>query len=91
MTRQELQAMYERRRYDFAFDNAMRYEWPRINAQLEAAKKMAKALAQTQWGFMHRRCPVCTGWNMSPLGETDMVHTPDCPVARALAAWEAAQ
>lgn len=39
-----------------------------------------------QFGFNHRRCPRCAGWNMSENGETDNIHTPDCDVPKARAA-----
>lgn len=42
------------------------------------------ALRVTQFGFNHCRCPVCAGWDVGPNGETDNVHTPECPVALAL-------
>ena len=44
-----------------------------------------KALTLTQWGFNHRRCPVCAGFNVGPNGETDYRHTLSCPVAVVLA------
>lgn len=53
----------------------------------EAADKIEAlhaALEMTQFGHNHARCPVCAGWNMSPAGETDKVHTKNCPVGRAL-------
>ncbi len=43
----------------------------------------------TQFRFNHRRCSLCGGWNMSPNGETDGVHTKDCVIAKALAAYAA--
>lgn len=42
------------------------------------------ALKQNQFGFNHRRCCLCGGWNMSSNGETDLVHTKDCIVAKAI-------
>ena len=50
-------------------------------AKLESARK---ALELTQFGFNHRRCPVCAGFNVGPNGETDLVHTKKCPVGLAL-------
>lgn len=49
-------------------------------------KQAIEALEATQWGFMHRRCTVCAGWNCGPNGETDYKHTKDCIVPKALAA-----
>lgn len=48
------------------------------NAQLR------EALTAAQWGFNHVRCPLCAGWMMGPNGETDMKHTPDCIIVKAL-------
>ena len=39
-----------------------------------------------QFGFNHRRCPRCAGWNMSENGETDNAHTVACDVPKARAA-----
>lgn len=50
----------------------------------EKARQIRAALEMTQFGFNHTRCPVCAGWNMSPAGETDKVHTKNCPVGQAL-------
>lgn len=50
--------------------------------------RLLEALKATQFGFMLRRCPVCAGWNMSDHGETDRVHTPECPVGGAIQAAE---
>lgn len=47
-------------------------------------KQLRAALKLTEFGFNHARCPVCAGWNAGPYGETDKVHTKDCPVAIAL-------
>jgi hypothetical protein len=49
-----------------------------------AAPDLLAALKAVQFGFNHRRCAACGGWDMSPNGETDMVHTPKCIVALAL-------
>ena len=46
--------------------------------------KLRAALVLTQWGFNHRRCPVCAGWNCSPNGETDFAHRKDCQVGSVL-------
>lgn len=43
------------------------------------------ALKLTQWGFNHRRCPVCAGFDPKGNGETDYRHTATCPVDAALA------
>lgn len=50
----------------------------------DSVAELVKALEATQFGFNHRRCPVCAGWNVGPNGETDMVHTKDCIVGTAL-------
>lgn len=42
------------------------------------------AVLATQFGFNHRRCPVCAGFNVGPNGETDKVHTKDCIVGLAI-------
>jgi hypothetical protein len=42
------------------------------------------ALKLTQFGFDNRYCPVCAGFNMSGNGSTEMVHTKDCMVGKAL-------
>jgi len=52
----------------------------------ERIKVLAEALKLAQFGFNHRRCPVCAGWNMSENGETDMIHRKDCKISIALAA-----
>lgn len=49
-----------------------------------AVSDLVEALEATQFGFNHRRCPVCAGWNVGPNGETDMAHTKDCIVGNAL-------
>ena len=54
----------------------------RLNLRIEQLKA---ALKLTEFGFNHARCPVCAGWNCGPYGETDHAHTPDCPIALALA------
>lgn len=46
--------------------------------------RMREALRLTEFGFMHRRCPVCAGFNVGADGETDQAHTANCPVAIAL-------
>lgn len=51
---------------------------------------LVDALRQTEWGFEGRRCWVCAGWNMSKNGETDRVHTPECPIGLVLTAAEPA-
>lgn len=59
------------------------------NARLiAAAPDLLEALKTTQFGFNHRRCNVCAGWNMGPNGETDMIHTKECPVRKAIAKAE---
>lgn len=55
----------------------------------KAAGEMYKALTAAQFGFNHKRCSLCGGWNMGPNGETDGVHTKDCVIAKALAAYDA--
>ena len=52
----------------------------------ERVKVLEDALRMTEFGFLHRRCPVCAGFNVGPNGETDKVHTKTCPVAAALSA-----
>jgi hypothetical protein len=47
--------------------------------------ELLRVLESIQFGFMHRRCPACAGWNMGPNGETDRVHTKDCPVGNVIA------
>ncbi len=68
-------------------------EIERLRAENTAADKagyergieeMRSVLKLTQWGFNHKRCPVCAGFNCGPNGETDLAHTKDCPVGRAL-------
>ena len=60
-----------------------RQGWRELIAQKDKLiKKLEDALRKTQFGFNHRRCPVCAG--MSPNGETDMVHTKECPIGKAL-------
>lgn len=55
------------------------------NANLiAAAPDLYEALKAAQFGFNHRRCSLCGGWNMSPQGETDMAHTKACVIAKAL-------
>lgn len=39
-----------------------------------------------EWGFSHRRCPLCVGWDPKGNGETDKKHTADCPFPTARAA-----
>jgi len=51
-------------------------------------EKIHAALLATEFGFMHRRCPACVGFNMSEAGETDRVHTPNCIVKEALSIVE---
>lgn len=58
-----------------------RAERDRLKAQREGLLEVLKAV---QFGFMLKRCPICAGWNMSPNGETDKVHTKYCPVAVAI-------
>jgi hypothetical protein len=55
-----------------------------VSALEKSHKELLGALKQIQFGFMFRRCPACAGWNMSPNGETDMVHVLDCPVYVAI-------
>jgi hypothetical protein len=50
----------------------------------ERIKVLEDALKLTQFGFDNRYCPVCAGWNMSGNGSTEMVHTKDCMVGKAL-------
>jgi hypothetical protein len=52
------------------------------------ARRLREALVATQFGFNHRRCPVCAGFGMSDNGESDSVHRPDCIVGQALAATQ---
>lgn len=69
------------------FPRMKQERWLPIELALEAANKiehLRSVLKSTQFGFNHVRCPVCAGWNMSSQGETDNIHTPDCPVALAL-------
>ena len=47
--------------------------------------ELVGALASVQFGFNYRRCPICTGWDVGPNGETDLVHTKDCPIGTVLA------
>ena len=61
------------------------YLLPFTVALLEARE----ALRANEWGFNHRRCVVCAGWNVGPNGETDHAHTKDCKVATALATLSA--
>jgi len=56
-----------------------------------AVEGLVKALEATQFGFNHRRCPVCAGWNVGPNGETDMAHTKDCIVGSALSRFRSLQ
>lgn len=51
-------------------------------------EKLYEALKMVQWGFNHRRCVACGGWNCSPNGETDFKHTKECPVSKALKQYE---
>lgn len=61
--------------------------WQKDIKQLKKhIKALAEALKLAQFGFNHRRCPVCAGWNMSENGETDMIHRKDCKISIALAA-----
>ncbi len=62
-----------------------------IPALIAEVEKLKQALKATQWGFNHRRCSVCAGWNMSENGETDFKHTNDCIVGQALAEWKEAK
>lgn len=55
-----------------------------LSLSRQEVEKMRRALEMTQFGFNHRRCPVCAGWNVGPHGETDRVHTTGCPVGAAL-------
>lgn len=55
-----------------------------VKALIVERDALKAALRATQFGFNLCRCPVCTGWNMGPNGETDNVHTPECPVGIAL-------
>jgi hypothetical protein len=50
----------------------------------ERIKVLEDALKLTQFSFDNRYCPVCAGWNMSKNGSTEMVHTKDCVVGKAL-------
>lgn len=50
----------------------------------KAAPDLLEALKAAQFGFNHCRCALCGGWNMGPNGETDLVHTKDCIIARAI-------
>lgn len=52
--------------------------------------ELISTLNSIEFGFIHRRCSVCAGWNVGPNGETDKVHTKECPVPKALAAIESA-
>ena len=47
-------------------------------------KRLRAALKLTEFGFNHSRCPVCAGFGVGPNGETDKVHTRECPVSLAL-------
>ena len=49
-------------------------------------EQLREALRLTEFGFNHSRCPVCAGFNVGPNGETDKVHTANCPVGKAMAA-----
>lgn len=52
----------------------------------EAADRLdalEKALKSVEFGISGR-CQICTGWMVGPHGETDRVHTKDCPIAAAL-------
>ena len=42
------------------------------HALLKSHKELLEALKQNQFGFNHRRCSLCGGWNMSENGETDL-------------------
>ncbi len=65
--------------------NVGKYDIADANAKLvAAAPDLLAALKHVQFGFNHRRCMACAGWNMSPNGETDNVHTADCPVFLAI-------
>lgn len=55
---------------------------------IAAAPELLEALKAAQFGFNHRRCSLCAGWDMSENGETDMVHTKDCIVSKAIAKAE---
>ena len=65
---------------------AYRIEFENTATLNERIKVLAEALKLSQFGFNHRRCPVCAGWNMSENGETDMIHRKDCKISIALAA-----
>lgn len=39
-----------------------------------------------EWGFNHRRCPLCAGFDPKGNGETDRRHTDGCPFPKASAA-----
>lgn len=76
-------------------------EWMRFDAELvrdamrwrEARPVLRKAkttIAALEFGFNHRRCPVCAGFNVGPNGETDKVHRTDCTVAATLRAIDTA-
>ena len=45
-----------------------------------------KVIDALQFGFNHRRCPLCAGWMVEPNGETDNAHTEGCEVPAARAA-----
>lgn len=57
----------------------------------EQRAQLIEALKMTQFGFNHRRCQVCAGWNVGPNGETDDVHTASCPVGAILAKCQPAE
>ena len=59
----------------------------RIAAIETLCRQQHEALEAAQFGLNHRRCSLCGGWNMSPNGGTDGVHTKDCVIAKALTAY----
>lgn len=63
---------------------ALRNNAEELIASAERVARLEAALRMTEFGFNHRRCPVCAGFNVGPNGETDKVHTKTCPVGQAL-------
>ncbi len=45
---------------------------------------LLKALEAIEFRGHQGKCPLCTGWDMSPSGETPGKHTKDCLVGLAL-------
>lgn len=56
----------------------------RMPNEFDLIKELLEALELNQFGFSHRRCSICAGWDMGPNGETDNIHTKDCPIALAI-------